>query len=88
MIDLKGEKNSNLKEKIKDDDKIITNKEIDNNEIQEIKIKNLNINEFCQNNSIYKKENNVKRAEIFLFDNNEQIQNNNNEENKNNSKNI
>ena len=88
MIDLKGEKNSNLKEKFKDDDKIITNKEIDNNEIQEIKIKNLNTNEFCQNNSIYKKENNVKRAEIFLFDNNEQIQNNNNEENKNNSKNF
>jgi hypothetical protein len=73
MNELKGEK-----KEVNDEDNIINKKEFNNNEIQEIKI--LNTNEIFQNNKIYKKENNIKRAEIFLFDNNEQIPNNNNEE--------
>ena len=73
MNELKGEK-----KKVNDEDNIINKKEFNNNEIQEIKI--LNTNEIFQYNNIYKKENKIKRAEIFLFDNNEQIPNNNNEE--------
>lgn len=78
MNELKREKKQSLKEKLNNEDITITKKENNNNEIQEIRI--LNINEIGQNNSIYEKENNIKRAEIFLFDNNEQIQSNNNEE--------
>ena len=78
--ELKGEKKSEIEKKFNEEDKIISYKEFNNSEIQEIKIKILNKNEICQNNSIYKKENNIKRAEIFLFDNNAQIQVNNNEE--------
>ena len=77
MNELKGEKKPNLKEKLNNEDITITKKENNHNEIQEIRI--LNINEIGQNNSVYEKENNIKRAEIFLFDNNEQIQSNNNE---------
>ena len=80
MNELKGEKKSEIEKKFNEEDKIISYKEFNNSEIQEIKIKILNKNEICQNNSIYKKENNIKRAEIFLFDNDAQIQVNNNEE--------
>jgi hypothetical protein len=73
MSELKGEK-----KEVNDEDNIINKKEFNNNEIQEIKI--LNTNEIFQNNKIYKKENNIKRCEIFLFDNNEQIPKNNNKE--------
>ena len=75
---LKEEKKSNLKEKLNIEDKIITSKEFNSNEIQEIKI--LNTNEIYKNKKIYEKKNNIKRAEIFLFDNNDQIPNNKNEE--------